>query len=87
MLCESPGRFERPGDASLFGDPSSGVLGALAELSRNYLIQRYDLEESEGQVRVFVGPMRPAATTVLMTDLRRRLPDCQLSFVNLEGRL
>ena len=75
------------GDAAHFGDPQDGALAALEALAGRYSVQRYDLEKDEGQLRIFIGSMKPGEATRLMNDLRKRLPECQLSFVNLDSTL
>ena len=74
------------GDSSRhFSDNASGVLPALEEVAGRYTLQRFDIENGRGQVRVVLGRTNSRDTASLIAQLRERLPDCELSYVNLNS--
>ena len=76
------------GDAeSDFGDGESSVLSAVGELAGPYTLQRMDLEEGRGQIRLVLRRTDPRRTAQLISQLKRRLPDCEFSYVNLDSSL
>jgi hypothetical protein len=66
-----------------FLDGATGVLAAVDELARPYVLQRLDLENGRGQLRLVLRPADARRTAALIAQLRRRLPDCEFSCVNL----
>jgi hypothetical protein len=76
------------GDAeSDFGDGESSVLSVVGELAGRYTLQRMDLEEGRGQIRLVLRRTDPRRTAQLISQLKRRLPDCEFSYVNLDSSL
>ena len=76
------------GDADrYFDDPNSGALAAVKKASERFAIQRYDIEDGRGQMRVVVGQSSPEQTAVMIAELRKRLPDCQVSYLNMDTLL
>lgn len=76
------------GDVSTkFADSRSGVFAVLDELSKQYSLQRYDVDQGRGQVRVILPPRSTTQTAELITQLQQKLPDCDLSYVNLNSNL
>lgn len=73
------------GDSSWFGEPENRVLDAVRGLPHRHCIQRYDVQEGEGQLRLLLARILPDEASTLMDELRRRLPSCELSYVNLDG--
>ncbi len=76
------------GDAErYFKDEKAGVLKALDSVTGKYTLQRFDVENGRGQVRVVLGESNPQQTAELIFKLRQQLPDCELSYVNLNSVL
>jgi hypothetical protein len=70
-----------------FGDRDLGVLTAVEEIAGNCSLQRFDLADGRGQLRVMLRRTDPRRTTELIARLRQRLPDCEFSYVNLNSPL
>ena len=70
-----------------FNDEESGVMSVVNELVDRYTLQRLDLEQDRGQVRIAITRRGNAETSVLIASLRERLPGCEFSYVNLESTL
>jgi len=68
-----------------FSDSEKGVLLALKEISDIHSIQRYEIDEDRGQVRVVVKKSNLQETTDLISELKERLPDCNISYINMNG--
>ena len=52
-----------------------------------YSLQRFDLEQERGQVRIVINQKGGRETAALIARLRERLPECEFSYVNLESTL
>ena len=63
------------------------MLSAVSDLAVPHTLQRLDLENGRGQVRVILRRTDESATATLITQLKRRLPNCEFSFVNLNSSL
>jgi len=70
-----------------FNDGESGVLAVVNELVDHYTLQRLDLEQDRGQMRIAIGRNGDTDTSELIASLRERLPECEFSYVNLESTL
>ena len=70
-----------------FGDPGTGVMSVVEELVGRYTLQRLDVEQDRGQVRIVINQRGGQETAVLIAQLRARLPECEFSYVNLESTL
>ena len=76
------------GDANRhFGEDKSNVMPIVEELVGRYTLQRNDLEQNRGQVRIVVNKKGGQETAALIEQLRTRLPECEFSYVNLESTL
>lgn len=76
------------GDAEkYFGEESGGVLAVVDELVGSYSLQRFDIEGKHGQVRIVINQASGSETAALIVRLRKRLPECEFSYVNLESTL
>jgi hypothetical protein len=76
------------GDANKhFGDDGSGVMTVVEKLVGRYTLQRYDLEQDRGQVRIVINQKGGQETAKLIEQLRAQLPECEFSYVNLESTL
>ena len=70
-----------------FNDGETGVLAVVNELVDRYTLQRLDLEQGRGQMRIAIGRNGDTETSELVASLRKRLPECEFSYVNLESTL
>ena len=73
------------GDAAAFDDSDSGVLAVVGEVAGKYSLHRFDVDQGRGQLRVSLPRIKPADIGLMLTELRRRLPECELSYVNLNS--
>ena len=53
----------------------------------SYSLQRFDIEGKHGQVRIVINQASGSETAALIARLRKRLPECEFSYVNLESTL
>jgi len=70
-----------------FGEHDSSVMAVVEQLVGRYTLQRFDLEESRGQVRIVLNRSGGKETSALIAQLRERLPECEFSYINLESTL
>ena len=70
-----------------FTEGDSGVLSAIDALAGKHTLQRFDIENGRGQARIVLSDSDPKQTAALITQLRERLPDCDMSYVNLNSTL
>lgn len=70
-----------------FSDNDEGVLAAVDAVAGQYTLQRFDIENGRGQMRIVLRESDPNKTAVTITKLRDRLPDCDMSYVNLNSTL
>lgn len=75
------------GDSQRHFGNDSGVLAVVEELAGQYTLQRCDIENGRGQVRIVLNRAEGRETMALMTRLRERLPDCEFSYVNVNSML
>ncbi len=75
------------GRPELFTDASTGVLAAVGALSTRQWIQRFDVDDSEGQLRVLLAQQASDDTESIVRGLREKLPECRFSYVNMDGIL
>ncbi|MHB9066477.1 MAG: DUF4956 domain-containing protein [Pirellulaceae bacterium] len=66
-----------------FGDGEGNVLSTIESVAGRYVLQRLDLENGRGQVRVILGRRSSLETAALLKKLRAQLPDCEMSYVNM----
>ena len=60
-----------------FGDEENDVLAAVESAAGQYTLQRFDLENGRGQVRVVLSKRSPKETAAVLARLRAKLPDCE----------
>jgi hypothetical protein len=70
-----------------FSDDEAGVVSAVQAVAGRYTLQRFDIENGRGQMRIVLGESSPQKTVALVAKLRERLPDCDMSYVNLNSDL
>lgn len=76
------------GDAAKhFAGEESGVMQAIGSVAGQYTLQRYDVEHGQGQVRIVLAESNPKKTTTMISQLREKLPDCDISYVNLNSTI
>ena len=66
-----------------FSQNESSAMVAIEQMVPRYTLQRFDVENSRGQVRVVIKESHPRETVHLIAQLRERLPECEISYVNL----
>jgi hypothetical protein len=73
------------GDAQpYFGSDDRSASFALEQLVERFKVQRLDIENDRGCLRVLLPESTPTDTNRMLAALRERLPGCELSYVNLE---
>ena len=75
------------GDSQRHFDSDNGVLSVIDELTSQYTLQRCDIENGRGQVRIVLNRAKDGETMALMSQLRKRMPDCEFSYVNINSVL
>ena len=76
------------GDATrYFSDDETGVMSVVEAIAGRFTLQRFDVENGRGQIRIVLDESNPRNTAALVVKLRERLPDCDLSYVNLNSTL
>ena len=67
-----------------FQDLETVLLPKLKAAAAEIAIQRFDLQQEQGQLRVVLGKAGPDQEVKLLTTLRQEFPDHEISLVNLE---
>lgn len=76
------------GDAARhFSRNESEVLDAVEQVAGSYVLQRYDIEDGRGQVRLILAPDSEKRTKEIISQLRERLSDCEMSYVNMHSTI
>jgi len=83
LLLTISGNAERHFNA----DSETDVLAVIDSTAGQYTLQRFDVEDGRGQLRIVLADSSPRKTSQLIAALRDRLPDCDLSYVNLNSTL
>lgn len=73
------------GDTERHFGNNCGALAVVEELAGQYTLQRCDIENGRGQVRLLLNRAEGRETVALMAQLRERLPDCEFSYVNMNS--
>ena len=75
------------GDAERFLEAAdeASVVEALERLTGGLTIQRFDLEGGQVQIRARVTPKGPKETTQMITEIKKKFPHLQVSYVNLDS--
>jgi len=68
-----------------FDDPAKGVLASVRELKDVSSIQRYDVEDGQGMIRIAVKQESAEETIMFISALRKKLPDCNVSYINMDS--
>jgi Domain of unknown function (DUF4956) len=72
------------GDANRFGkEANPNALAAIEKTVKRFRMQRYDVGNGRGQVRVVVCESDPKEMAQWVLELRELLPDCEISYVSL----
>ena len=72
---------------SEFGADDPNVLSTVEAIAGKYTLQRFDLENGRGQVRLVLNRTTPRDTADVIARLKEKLPDCEFSYVNLNSSL
>ncbi len=76
------------GNASqYFSDQENSALTATRSVFPSFTVQRCDIDGDEGQLRVQLHRVTSDAAPQLVAELRKHLPECQISFVNAQTLL
>ncbi len=77
------------GDAShFFGDTEGDKVPAcISEIADGQEIQRFDCEDGKVQMRIIIAPESDDDIVSLMEKLNTRMPECAVSYVNLNSLL
>jgi uncharacterized membrane protein YhiD involved in acid resistance len=76
------------GDSDLgLADDNTNVLSTVEEIAGDCTVQRFDIEDGRSQLRLMLRRTDPRRTTELIARLRRQLPDCELSYINVNSSL
>ena len=76
------------GDAEpYFCEGEASVLSAVETVAGDYTLQRFDIENGRGQLRIVLSDSNAQKTAQLIAQLRELLPNCDLSYVNLNSTL
>ena len=76
------------GDKKYFlTDKGAAFHAALETVGGSTQIQRFDHEDGQVQFRATVTPDSQRQITSMMADLQEKLPECQISYVNLQNLL
>ncbi len=70
-----------------FAEGEASVMSAVEAVAGKYTLQRFDVENGRGQMRIVLGDSNAQRTAQLIAELRQRLPECDLSYVNLNSIL
>lgn len=70
-----------------FQHAESGALSALSQVTNRFTIQRLDIVDGQGQVRIVIPRSQTQQIDKLVSDLREKLPDCEFSFINLDSAI
>ncbi len=70
-----------------FSNDSAGVMSVVGTIAGKYTLQRFDVEGGRGQVRIVLAESSPQKTAELVAKLRESLPECDLSYVNLNSNI
>ena len=75
------------GPAAAFESPEGGMRTALEVLAPDLSIQRYEVEQDRGACRVVVRGRSAEEALEMVGNLRLKLPDCSVSFLNMQSLL
>ncbi len=70
-----------------FTEGESSVFSLVDELAGGCALERFDVSEGRSQIRLVLKRTNPRRTTELITRLRKQLPDCEFSYINLNSSL
>jgi hypothetical protein len=70
-----------------FGKDRSSVWSVVEEVAGPCSLQRLDVQNGRAQVRMVVRRASVREMTAMVAQLRERLPDCEMSYVNLSSML
>lgn len=70
-----------------FCEGPSGVFSVVSELVGPHTVQRLDVDNGHGQIRLVLRRADPAHAARLVIQLKRRLPGCEFSYMNLNSSL
>lgn len=74
------------GDAArYFGEGEQSALAIVRAIHPRLTLQRCEIENGEGELRLQLHGVDPAASAAQLAQIQARLPDCRISYVNAAG--
>ena len=73
------------GETETYFTDDAQAVAVLTDIANGFTIQRFDIEGNRGQLRVVLPAMTSAEQQALLTKLHGRLPNCELSFLNMQS--
>ena len=76
------------GDADgLLQDPERGALSIIQQSGRAFALQRCDVRDGRATLRVTIRDAEATETVALVESVRRTLPGCDVSYINMDAVL
>jgi len=69
------------------GKSDADLLTTIEQVAGGCVLQRYDIEDGYGQIRVLLPTSQSERSQEIMSQLRQKLPDCEMSWVNLNSTI
>jgi uncharacterized membrane protein YhiD involved in acid resistance len=73
------------GETKPFFEEEGGVVESIKELTGGMTVQRFDLQDGQVQFRATVSLKSPEQTVAVMSKMQAKLPQFQVSYVNLDS--
>lgn len=69
------------------GNADADILNKIEQVVGSFVLQRYDVENGMGQARVLLPRSKADKSKQIMASLHDQLPECELSWVNLNSMI
>ncbi|MDA7977544.1 MAG: DUF4956 domain-containing protein [Pirellulales bacterium] len=73
--------------AQCFPEDGSSINSAVESVVGKYSLQRFDVENGRAQIRLVLGEMNAKKSANLIAKLQNTLPECDVSYVNLNSSI
>ncbi|MBW1812908.1 MAG: hypothetical protein JRJ39_04300 [Deltaproteobacteria bacterium] len=73
--------------AAFFDKDKTKIDDIMNEVVGRYQIQRFECDDGQVQFRATIIPESERDLTIIMDTLQKKLPKCQISYVNLHNLL
>jgi len=67
-----------------FSDPEKSPINVIQNLTNNFTIQRYEINNDKGVLRVIIKKLDSKELILFVADLKKKLPMCHISYVNMD---